>query len=92
MEHLDFDDVMNLLLTSSRPLILKVRRDKYAEQQQQLEPKERKKEDTTGKIISAVGTTNDDSNPPKVLPKLPPRKQKISQTMVASSVEEIVPS
>ena len=49
LEDLDFDDVMNLLLTSSRPLILKVRRDKYAEQQQQLEPKDMEKEDTTTK-------------------------------------------
>ena len=86
LEDLDFDDVMNLLLTSSRPLILKVRRDKYAEQQQQLEPKDMEKEDTT--------TKKKEDTTPKVLlvPKLPPRKQKISQTMVASSVEEIVPS
>jgi hypothetical protein len=82
LEHMSFDNVMQMLLKSSRPMTMKLRRDKY--EGVNTSPSSPKKSSFKQEII------HDDDTPPPLPPKLPPRKANSIQA--ASGVEAIQPS
>tara|TARA_B100000795_G_scaffold265650_1_gene247757 strand:+ start:415 stop:1629 length:1215 start_codon:yes stop_codon:yes gene_type:complete len=88
LDHMTFDDVMDMLLQSHRPMTMKLRRDKYAKEATQIGAENELEKFVENNVKKEKQTT--DNLPPPIPPKIPPRNKNKSNTV--RGVESVEPS